>query len=228
MEKSIAFNPVMNHLWDFGLFTLHWIKLSLFHKLRPPWHGLRHRPSFMVMYVAGMNYLLNVLDCLPSGELSQLILNLFISIPKYTKRILCTWNSSLVPLPCLSSAVNYPWSLSWASFGYSQTFPQGRQQQWPGLGDPCVPASFGPAVQKVFIWVLWCLVMFSLKTVDWNDCYFLACNAHGTVLLSPRELFRELLIGPSYGEWGNSYRLPRSDLWALLQGQGEINLSIER
>lgn len=40
----------------------------------------------------------------------------------------------------------------------------------------------------------------SLKTVDWNDCHFLACNAHGTVLLSPRELFRELLSGPWCGE----------------------------
>lgn len=38
-----------------------------------------------MMYVAGMNYLLDVLNNLFGGELSQLILNLFVSILKCTK-----------------------------------------------------------------------------------------------------------------------------------------------
>lgn len=97
MEKSLAFNPAMNHWWDFGLFTLCWIKLSLFTKWAPQRCCVTGQAA--VMDAAGMNYLLAILDHLPSSELSLLILNLLISIPKCTKRFLCTWNSS--PLSAL-------------------------------------------------------------------------------------------------------------------------------
>lgn len=122
MEKSLAFNPAMNHWWDFGLFTLCWIKLSLFTKWAPQRCCVTGQAA--VMDAAGMNYLLAILHHLPSSELSLLILNLLISIPKCTKRFLCTWNSS--PLSAL---------VGWAGWVWDANCPLGVWWQCPGMGD---------------------------------------------------------------------------------------------
>lgn len=188
---------------------------------------------------AGINYLLAISDHLPSSELSQLILNLFISISKCTKRFPCIWNSSpFLPPPPSSALVNYLCGLGWVGLGC----PLEGVVTVSWHGGLFVPAGFASALTCVLLQKPW----------NWNGCDSLACHTCGTILYSPQGLCREcanaLRVGRETPRGCNDQTVififfkfcfylqanagvepfPRAFLWALPQGQGTFSLSVEQ
>lgn len=165
MEKSLAFNPAMNHWWDFGLFTLCRIKLSLFTGWAPR-RGLCPWPGCTVMDGAGMNYLLAILDHLPSSELSLLILNLFISIPKCIKKV--PMYMKFISLPSFLPLLPVHWWVTlegWVSLGCKLSLK--------GCGDSVLAQG---TVCPSWFWFFSSHLCAAFKAVEWKWLWFLSLS----------------------------------------------------